>query len=59
MQNIKKIILRIKSLDGKELFKTETGFNDTKPLIIEAEIETGVKEKRILQFTKKGNLVLT
>jgi hypothetical protein len=59
MQNEKKIILRIKSLDNKELYKTETSFNETKPLIIEAEIQTGEKEKRILQFTKKGNLVLT
>lgn len=59
MQNEKKIILRIKSLDNKELYKTETNFNETKPLIIEAEIPTGEKEKRILQFTKKGNLVLT
>lgn len=59
MQNEKKIILRIKSLDNKELYKTETNFNEAKPLIIEAEIQTGEKEKRILQFTKKGNLVLT
>lgn len=59
MQNEKKIILRIKSLDNKEIFKTETSFNETKPLIIEAETPTGEKEKRILQFTKKGNLVLT
>ncbi len=59
MQNEKKIILRLKSLDNKEIFKTETSFNETKPLIIEAETEAGEKEKRILQFTKKGNLVLT
>ena len=59
MANVKKIILRVKSLEGKEIFKTETGFNEEKPLILEAETEDGVIEKRILKFTKKGNLVLT